>query len=110
MGNIVNPGAADITFVDDFGDFVAGPSITFFTLDFTALQVTTSPTTVGVALGSFGAFGDPFFDEYTIDNFNGAQVSVNPRVPVPAAVWLFGSGLIGLIGVARRPTKTAITA
>lgn len=28
-------------------------------------------------------------------------VVVNP-VPVPAAVWLFGSGLIGLIGVARR--------
>jgi len=25
-----------------------------------------------------------------------------PQVPVPAAVWLFGSGLIGLIGIARR--------
>jgi len=25
-----------------------------------------------------------------------------PQVPVPAAVWLFGSGLIGLIGVGRR--------
>ena len=25
-----------------------------------------------------------------------------PGVPVPAAVWLFGSGLIGLVGVARR--------
>ena len=25
-------------------------------------------------------------------------------VPVPAAVWLFGSGLLGLIGVARRKT------
>jgi len=25
-----------------------------------------------------------------------------PVVPVPAAVWLFGSGLIGLVGVARR--------
>ena len=25
-----------------------------------------------------------------------------PAVPVPAAVWLFGSGLIGLIGIARR--------
>lgn len=28
-------------------------------------------------------------------------------VPVPAAVWLFGSGLLGLIGVARR--KSAVT-
>jgi hypothetical protein len=25
-----------------------------------------------------------------------------PSVPVPAAVWLFGSGLLGLVGVARR--------
>jgi hypothetical protein len=25
-----------------------------------------------------------------------------PAVPVPAAIWLFGSGLIGLVGVARR--------
>ena len=33
------------------------------------------------------------------DNLNFAEVSA---VPVPAAVWLFGSGLIGLVGVARR--------
>ena len=33
------------------------------------------------------------------DNLNFAESAV---VPVPAAVWLFGSGLIGLIGVARR--------
>ena len=31
----------------------------------------------------------------------GTEVSA---VPVPAAAWLFGSGLIGLIGVARRKT------
>jgi hypothetical protein len=31
------------------------------------------------------------------------SVTVNaPAVPVPAAVWLFGSGLMGLAGVARR--------
>ena len=29
------------------------------------------------------------------------SVSINP-VPVPAAIWLFGSGLIGLIGISRR--------
>jgi hypothetical protein len=28
--------------------------------------------------------------------------SVVPAIPVPAAVWLFGSGLLGLVGVARR--------
>lgn len=33
-----------------------------------------------------------------------AQVSA---VPVPAAVWLFGSGLLGLIGVARRKARSA---
>lgn len=31
----------------------------------------------------------------------GNNVQLEP-VPIPAAVWLFGSGLIGLIGVARR--------
>ncbi|MEA2093077.1 MAG: hypothetical protein U9P11_00765, partial [Pseudomonadota bacterium] len=25
-----------------------------------------------------------------------------PAVPVPPAVWLFGSGLLGLVGIARR--------
>jgi len=31
-----------------------------------------------------------------------SSLTVLQSVPVPAAVWLFGSGLIGLIGVARR--------
>lgn len=36
---------------------------------------------------------------YTFDVVNGVTL---PEVPIPAAVWLFGSGLIGLIGIARR--------
>ena len=38
---------------------------------------------------------DAYFDNVTISTDVAA-------VPVPAAVWLFGSGLIGLVGVARR--------
>ena len=46
----------------------------------------------------------------TFDGFNGPESPITGStlavdvkvVPVPAAVWLFGSGLIGLVGVARR--------
>ena len=41
-------------------------------------------------------------ESWAMDNLN---VTVAP-VPVPAAVWLFGSGLMGLIGVARRKTTS----
>lgn len=34
--------------------------------------------------------------------FTGASFTFQSAVPVPAAVWLFGSGLIGLLGVVRR--------
>ena len=35
-------------------------------------------------------------------NATTSHISVYGVVPVPAAVWLFGSGLLGLVGVARR--------
>lgn len=34
-----------------------------------------------------------------------ANFTPGPAVPIPAAVWLFGSGLLGLVGVARRKKK-----
>jgi len=37
-----------------------------------------------------------------VPDFLASSVTVGAVVPVPAAVWLFSSGLIGLVGVARR--------
>jgi hypothetical protein len=45
-----------------------------------------------------------------LDQFKQFEVSGVQAVPVPAAVWLFGSGLLGLIGASRRKSKTAIQA
>lgn len=38
---------------------------------------------------------------------NDYAVAAINAVPVPAAVWLFGSGLIGLVGIARRKRNAA---
>ena len=40
-----------------------------------------------------------FGNHFLVDDLSLNEASV---VPIPAAVWLFGSGLIGLVGVARR--------
>ena len=57
------------------------------------------------SLGLTEYVGNPWASGGTVItplNFVNGNVSV---VPVPAAVWLFGSGLLGLIGVARKKTR-----
>lgn len=48
-----------------------------------------------------GSFDYSYFGDSAIDSIilSGSQVSA---VPVPATIWLFGSGLLGLIGVSRQ--------
>jgi|ETNmetMinimDraft_35_1059890.scaffolds.fasta_scaffold732257_1 hypothetical protein len=58
--------------------------------------------TVHIVLTFSSASGIPdgSFTRGGIDNVN-FFIGTTP-IPVPAAVWLFGSGLVGLIGLARR--------
>lgn len=53
--------------------------------------------------GSLTGVGIPGMENGPFPGFN-AQFNLTAAglVPVPAAVWLFGSGLLGLVGVARR--------
>jgi phospholipase/lecithinase/hemolysin len=89
----------------DFGQrFVADP------LSFGLTNITDACTTglpFPVFLGSCDAsvinqyaFIDNIHPTANLHNILGNEL--HSAVPVPAAVWLFGSGLIGLIGVARR--------
>jgi len=39
---------------------------------------------------------------FDITSITTGSISPISTVPVPAAAWLFGSGLIGLVGLARR--------
>ena len=56
--------------------------------------VTSSPDSYLITFDGFKGPEDPI---------TGSTLAIDVQVvPVPAAVWLFGSGLIGLVGVARR--------
>ncbi|MGB5298098.1 MAG: VPLPA-CTERM sorting domain-containing protein [Thiogranum sp.] len=56
---------------------------------------------------SDGAWGFVFEQGWSgvgdkVDDFYSWAVHAGNVVPVPAAAWLFGSGLLGLVGIARR--------
>ncbi len=63
----------------------------------------------GDSIGSYAigyeGVGDAYFAAHVggFDDGNGVSSAIFATVvPVPAAAWLFGSGLLGLVGVARR--------
>lgn len=99
---ILNPGTEYIV-----GSYVSGELATALfggngTVDphVTVIDARYSPTGTGFAFPSVtdaGSEGSAFLG----GNFRG---SVSP-VPLPAAAWLFGSGLAGLVGLARRRAR-----
>jgi hypothetical protein len=58
------------------------------------------------AIGGYVSSLSPLTDEYLFSSSDGQLASVTLSLetavlPVPAAFWLFGSGILGLIGIAR---------
>jgi len=56
-------------------------------------------------IGGSPEFGGPTSGFSPNFDFTSLTVTKISAVPVPAAVWLFGSGAIGLLGMARRKSK-----
>ena len=55
-----------------------------------------------VSAGNIGSNWGGFNNTQYSEVFNVTLSAATAPVPVPAAAWLFGSGLVGLVGVARR--------
>ena len=66
--------------------------------------VTMDSNTISNDCGAFND-GNTSRDDFGSNGFSAAPVSA---VPVPAALWLFASGLIGVIGIARRRSSKAV--
>ena len=52
------------------------------------------------SIGIYDSLGNPD-SAFTVPVYGGVA-GMTTVVPIPAALWLFGSGLLGLLGVARR--------
>ena len=55
--------------------------------------------------GKWGFFSDTFVSKFDSFNYRWAKFDGGTPVPIPGAVWLLGSGLIGIVGIRRKFRK-----
>ncbi len=83
-------------------------SIEGWNFQLTSLTVIDQTSTLLSLKGNGILSGTNYLDTNATWSFSTASLSSYnmsiQTVPVPAAVWLFGSGLLGLVGIARRRT------
>lgn len=119
-GTITEAGAKIGTIFSDIQ--IAGIGGDLFTVDFTVnvfdstftgslvweiLELVDGSLTVVTVDGNGDSIpGLPLSDETPFPGFSMALNGSLTSVPLPATVWLFGTGLIGLIGLARRKTNS----
>lgn len=112
IGSTVSFGASGSINMVGFSFASFTPVVDVFTiggwqLDLTSLTIIDQTSDILTLSGS-GLLSGNTFDNTGVNwtfsaNSSGSSYSMTvTAVPVPAAIWLFGSGLLGLIGVARR--------
>ena len=85
------------------GDADANASLDFLDdLGFVDILEIVSENTPDITTGGSFSFILANGESNPISGFVDTFGSASAVIPVPAAVWLFGSGLLGLVGVARR--------
>ena len=94
-GGLLSPGLWGTIGFDTFGTAPTG-NMTIATINLTVLTADTSSLVIQ---------NSAFFDDVATQLDPTLDAGVISSVPVPAAVWLFGSGLLGLVGVARKKTS-----
>ncbi len=85
----------------------SGPSATGVVFDFEVLSAG-DIVTVAIDGGYFATPSNPteaWVSFYAPDMPAFSTIETTSAVPIPAAVWLFGSGLLGLVAVGRRKTN-----
>ena len=103
---VVFPGGeAGVIGINFFGDPANGSDIPLYQLEM-VVSGELGEVTELVQEAFPGTWNNPDGDPIDVTFVNPEiRIGVAP-IPVPAAVWLFGSGLLGLIGIARRKKAT----
>jgi hypothetical protein len=99
----LSPGQLDFSASVIPGALAIGPDFDFINLIFTVIGASSTASRIDILAGPDGAWQDQSFQDYADVTYLGSTITdtVFPAVPVTSAVWLFGSGLLGLVGVAR---------